>query len=236
MRLTEYFFKSLPDYFFTYDSYKRNDILGFEDREYGLLERYMKAFQEDAEISDGQITGLNNLPFPLTTEDQYLSYIAGFYGYPPDTFGDLDYYRALLRNITDINKVKGTEEGYIRFFKIMGINVSIDIVSTLISYYDNGNNYDAAPPIYYDTVCYPCSYLTISVDSFDDPVSDLALLLTSPPYSEDTKRSIQSILMYLSPINTIIDEVSGLDGWVVTAGQDIQMTSEQNLMKFKRII
>ena len=53
-RLTEYFFKSLPDYFYLYDSYKSLDP-GALGR--GLLERYMLAFEEDAEVAE---------PLPVT--------------------------------------------------------------------------------------------------------------------------------------------------------------------------
>jgi len=231
MRLVEFFFKSLPDYFHIYDSYKRDDVVynagkgWFTDRDYGLLERYVAIFQEDAEQIDSQITGLKDLPFPLSCPETHLSFIASSYGYPPDTMGDVTMYRQLLRNIIDINRKKGTVEGINRFFGIMGVKADVTVVGTTPAYYDSDSLYDSNN-LFYDSVCFPCVWVNITI------TEDLQGIF-APPYNDNQKRNIQSILKYLLPINSIIDEASGLDAWIVgAASQDIQITD--NLLNFKR--
>ena len=189
-RLSQYFFKSLPDYFYYYDTYK-------DGQDKGLLERYMDVIQEDAEITDSDITGLGNLPFPLSTEDNYLNNIAAFYGYPPDTYANLDWYRNVLRNITDINKVKGSIKGFERFFGCMGASLTITSTEEHFINYDDGQLYDDSHT--YDGHCFPCSYLTIVVDTtfapFEGPIDDAFKLAT------------QSIFLYLFPINAILSKL-----------------------------
>lgn len=190
-RLSDYFFKTLPDYFYFYDSYK--DASGK-----GILERYMSVIQEDSEITEASITGLRDLPFPLSTEDKYLNNIAAFYGYPPDTYGNLTWYRNLLRNITDINRVKGSIEGFNRFFSCMGVTITVSATETPYINYDTGNLYDDNHN--YDGYCSPCSYLTIDIPD------------TFPPFEEGiddgVKLATQSIFVYLFPINAILQEFS----------------------------
>ena len=237
MRLIDYFFKNLPDYFFYYDSYKRDDITGFTDRPYGLLERYMAAIQEDAEVADADITGIPDLAFPLTTEVKYLSYIASLFRYPSDTLDtdeDKPLYRELLRNIIDINKVRGTLEGIRRFFEIMGVTVSVTVRQAVPVYYDNGSFYDTGvaqtDPINYDSACFPCAWISFVVTS-----DTYSLLDPGGGYTDNHKRAIQSILVYLLPINAIIDEDTALDAWRYGGSpQDIQLSD--NMIKFKRTI
>lgn len=219
-RLTNYFFNTLPDYFYLYDTYK--DV-----NDEGILQRYMSVIQEDAEISDADITGLNELPFPLTTQEQYVNLIAGLYGYPPDPLSSMDpnadtvdsWYRNVLRNIVDINKVKGTQEGFTRFWGCMGATVVVTATQLTPVNYDDGSTYDAATPLLYDTECYPCSYLIVNVTGLTFPLGF---------FTDNFKRAIQSILLYLFPINAILDEFQ--DNGVA---RDIELGKSENLIKFK---
>lgn len=278
-RLAEFFFKSLPDYFFVYDSYKRDDIeyvegslviKGFTDRDYGLLERYLWAFQYDAGIIDKQIAerikahyddyledptkpqevkqlyieeewvgGLLHLPFPLATIPEHLTFVAGLYGYPPDAFPDISVnnvslYRSLLSNIVSVNKVKGTKEGFKRFFKTFGVEITVTRRYMTPIFYDDGSKYDEADT-FYDAGCFPCTYV-----SMDITADYWHLFEPTPTYSENQKKGIQSILKYLLPINAIVDEDNtnaGLDAWnyLAMGPQGIQLSESENLIKFKRI-
>lgn len=209
-RLSQYFFNSLPDYFYFYDSYKNSSGKG-------LLQRYMQVIQEDAEITEASITGLKDLPSPVTTEDKYLNNIAAFYGNPPDTYGNLTWYRNLLRNITDINKVKGSIEAFHRFFGCMGASITVSSREQPYITYDEGKLYDDSN--LYDGYCFPCAFLSIDIPDtfapFEESITDKLKLAT------------QSIFSYLFPINAILEVFS-----YKSAAIDLDL-GDKNLIKIR---
>ena len=93
------------------------------------LEAEVEEYVKDIEGDGSTGRGLTQIFFPTTTASKLLNYIAGFFGNPPDTFRDEDFYRKPLSLMVRISKYKGTEEGLKRFFGIFGIVA--DIVVTL---------------------------------------------------------------------------------------------------------
>jgi len=192
MALDLYFWNSLPEYFHLNDTYRDKDP-SLNDR--GFLERYLLAFQEETEDYVTDIENIKNQIFPDLCEERFLEYIAEFYGNPPDTFGNVGWYRNVLKNIIFVNKYKGTVKGFKRYWEAMETEVTLDVITATPIYYDDGTLYDN--PVNYDTTCYPCSTVNIT---FPDNFAPL----NNPPYNDNLKRQIQSILVYLLPINTIV--------------------------------
>lgn len=197
-RLDRYFFQYLPDYFHLNDTY----IVG----EKGILERYLDSFQVETEEyvndieGDGSFgSGLAQLIFPTDAPSAYLNFIGDLYGNPPDTFRDAAIYRTLLSHITLINKYKGTEEGLVRFFALMGVTIELaEVVPTAAKYdtvdlkYDNSEVYDQL-----------CSYCWKYQLNIVDPGFVLPGFNPAPaePWA---LQNLFSVLLYLMPANAIL--------------------------------
>lgn len=229
-KLTQYFWNSLPEYFPLYDTYKSERI------PQGILERYLSCMQAEGDVSVTDIEGMVKLPFPETTPDKHLSFIAGLYGYPPDTMGNVDLYRRLLRNIIDINKVKGTLEGFKKFFAIMDIELEdtdIDVRRlSEVNYDDPAIFYDKTN--LYDSSCFPC--VTINVNIPDDPHKLFEPASGSVPpsgYHINQKLGIQSILYYLFPVNALMGVYKYRGGDPLTIKIPPTHPYNKNLLKFK---
>ncbi len=196
-RLNRYFFQYLPEYF------KLNDTNVIGDK--GILERYLDSLQIETEEylkdieGDGSFgRGLSKLIFPKETPSTYLNYIANLYGNPPDTFRDEDIYRALLFSITLINKYKGTEEGLIRFFALMGVTIELETIDETNVKYDNAIRYD--DDFVYDQLCSYCWKYRLNIV---DPGFVLPGFNPLPPETWAIQ-NIFSVLLYLMPANAIL--------------------------------
>ena len=192
-RLDKYFFKSLPDYFSLNDSYK--DV-----NNRGLLERYLDSFQA---VSEQYITDVDNLPdhvFPATADLRFLDYISNYYGNPPDALGQPTLFADILSNITIINQLKGTFRAVQKFFSVLSIQVSMIHTQNSEFRYDSGVQHDDV--VMHDTRCLLCSRyvmnITLPSSGFWDPY--FATL------DDNKKRAIQSILLYLLPLNMVLTD------------------------------
>jgi len=189
-RLDPYFFKYLPGYFKANDTY----VVGSK----GILERYLDVFQMFSEQYLEDLEDLSTLPFPDTTEEKFLVFIAEFLGSPPDTFGSLSYYSDLLRNIVQINKVRGTAMAIRNFFRVMGTDAEITTVLAEYYLHDDSNAHDDAD-VHHDGYCHPCVSVSINVL---DPIHIITQLNVST-LTTDTRKIVQSILVYFLPINSV---------------------------------
>jgi len=187
-KLSQFFFGSLPLYFKENDTYK---IKGE-----GILERYLKIFQTESEQYVTDLENLVTLQHPTTTQARFLDYIGEFFGSPPDTFGNTAHYTKLLNNIIRLNRNRGTQESLQNFFRVMG--TTCNITSTLSTYYryDDSAHYDGTG-VHYDGYCYPCVAITLAVI---DP-THIITQLDVATLTQDTRRIVQSILVYFLPIN-----------------------------------
>lgn len=192
-KLDRYFFQYLPEYF------KLNDTYPVGDK--GLLERYLDVFQVIAEQYVTDLEGMVDLQSPLTTNDNFLNYVASFYGDPPDTFGDVQDYKELLSNINHINRNRGTMESLRNFFKVMGTDATITKEYATYFLHDNLETHDDTD-VHHDGYCYPC--VNISVDVLDP--TNILTVLTAGILTQDTRRIIQSILIYFLPVNSVLKE------------------------------
>jgi hypothetical protein len=188
-KLVQFFFQSLPDYF------KANDT--YVEAEGGILERYLKIFQTEAEQYVTDLENMVTLQHPATTQDNFLTYVAEFFGSPPDTFEDMGYYSDLMDNIIRINRNRGSIESIRNFFKVMGTDCAI--TTTLASYFihDDANAHDNSL-VHHDGGCYPC--VSIEINVLD--TTNIITQLNVGTLTQNTRRIIQSILVYFLPINT----------------------------------
>lgn len=127
-------FQNLPQYFKENDSYKNSGGSG-------LLERFIGELGKDFDTYIiPKIEDFLSIHASLTTDDIYVAYIAWALGNPPDTFthyvGHEEDYRQVLRYLVDVNKVKGTRQGFDMLFGLLGVTVNLTEVDTGELYYD----------------------------------------------------------------------------------------------------
>ncbi len=187
-KLDQFFFQSLPDYFKLNDTYVSGDK--------GILERYLDVFQLEAEVYIKDIVDLGSIPFPLTTPSRFVDYIAEYFGSPPDTFGNTTDYRDLLDNIIRINKDRGSVNSLRNFFKIMGVDCTIVTEHAAYFQHDTGETHDD-PAVHHDGFCHPC--VNVILDVLDPTI--IITQLNAGTLTDDTRRIIQSILIYFLPVN-----------------------------------
>jgi len=187
-KLVKFFFESLPAYFKANDSYPVSGE--------GLLERYLSTFQTESEQYITDLENLVTLPHPALTQARFLDYIGEFFGRPADTFGNLDHYSDLLDNIIRINQNRGTVESIQNFFKVMGTDCTIAVEYATYFRHDEANEHDDTD-VHHDGYCFPCVGVTLDVL---DP-TNIITQLNVGTLTQDTRRIVQSILVYFLPVN-----------------------------------
>lgn len=201
-------FSTLPYYFIKNDTYRDNNGKGILQRFLEVIGEYFDYLIELADnlLGKGDSTGIIN---PVTTEDEYLNYIADYVGNPPMLFNDDKgkiLYRQMLRHIVTLYHWKGTIRFYKALFKYYGLTIEIEeeLPSSENSYNrydDNGNssvlNYDYEDLRYDDyEPCLPCSVANVYITGLDE-LGELKNM--------ELHMRIARILDLYRPINTIFN-------------------------------
>ena len=154
----------------------------------------------------GSDTGLIN---PITTEKQYLEYIAEYVGNPPILYKDEEgmvMYRQMLKYIVTLYHWKGTEKFYKALFGFYGLGIEIEEDTpgpgSAFNRYDYGEggsvlNYDYED-LRYDEYepCLPCSVANVYIIGLD---------IRGDLDNEELIMRIVKILDLYRPINTIFN-------------------------------
>ena len=181
-RLDPYFFKSLPGYFKTFDTYV--DANGK-----GLLERFLDMLQEDMEQTESDITSLASAIFPGSSKAEHLDYIATLLGIPPLLIlGNEALYRFNLSHIIGVYKYKGTEEGIVRYFKLWGFDVELVYTTPLKNLYDIPLLYDDGHK--YDQGCSVCVDVQLTLQPFTREAADA---ITDPKFPDRVSTALSSV-------------------------------------------
>ena len=201
-------FSTLPYYFRKNDSYKNQNGEGLLQRFLGVIGEYFDYLFSLAQsvMGAGSDTGLIN---PVTTEEQYLEYIAEYVGNPPILYKDEEgmlMYRHMLKYIVTLYHWKGTEKFYKALFGFYGLGVEIEEEipdhNTSVNRYDYGEggsvlNYDYED-LRYDEYepCLPCSVANVYIIGLD---------IRGDLDNEELIMRIVKILDLYRPINTIFN-------------------------------
>lgn len=153
--LSKFFFESLPGYFSFNDTYK-------DGEEKGLLERYLSAFEDETLVYKSDVESMVDLVDPAVTSDSYLTYLASFWGNPFKLTQEGDYFRALIKDINQIHKHKGTLEGFAMAFSLLGVSLVLLEQEADPTRYDDSFNYDDENN--FDTECVYCAKLDVQVN------------------------------------------------------------------------
>lgn len=124
----DWLFENYPGYFKENDTYKNSEGKG-------LLERFISELGRDFDTYIiPKVRDFLSIHDSLTTDDIYIAYLAWALGNPPDTFthypGHEDDYRQVLKYLVEINKVKGTKQGFDMLFSLLGVTVNLTEVTT----------------------------------------------------------------------------------------------------------
>ena len=201
-------FSTLPYYFRKNDSYKNQNGEGLLQRFLGVIGEYFDYLFSLAQsvMGAGSDTGLIN---PITTEEQYLEYIAEYVGNPPILYKDEEgmiMYRQMLKYIVTLYHWKGTEKFYKALFGFYGLGIEIEEdtpdPSSAFNRYDYGEggsalNYDY-DDLRYDEYepCLPCSVANVYIVGLD---------IRGGLDNEELIMRIVKILDLYRPINTIFN-------------------------------
>lgn len=201
-------FSTLPYYFRKNDSYKNQNGEGLLQRFLGVIGEYFDYLFSLAQgvMGTGSDTGLIN---PITTEEQYLEYIAEYVGNPPILYKDEEgmvMYRQMLKYIVTLYHWKGTEKFYKALFGFYGLGIEIEEDTpdpgSAFNRYDYGEggsvlNYDYED-LRYDEYepCLPCSVANVYIIGLD---------IRGDLDNEELIMRIVRILDLYRPINTIFN-------------------------------
>lgn len=214
----DYLFNQFPIRYWEEDSYKNGQGKG-------LLQRLMESLgtEWDQELLP-KLEGVSDINDLLTTDSKYLVHLAWFLGNPPDTFYDEARYRKLLQYLTDIIKVKGTEESYHRLFFLLGVTVTLTYIPPTIPKYDGDFHHDTT--VRYDSECPSCSDYDLAIS---DPDGNLSLVGWALGHYYTTRAKeilalLDALIKYVEPINMHLrnltynsDPVNSIP-WVLTTG------------------
>lgn len=192
-KFKDFFTRDLPLYFHIADTYK-------DSNDEGLLIRYLRIFED--EMSEEVYMALEGVIEELdliTADKKYLPYLADLLGNPPDIFLDEDLYRLLLRNITQIYKIKGTLESYELFFGIFGFNVTIDNLTEPEAFrYDADNSIYDGTLVLYDNGCATCSSYNITFTNIENPLIEIP---------QSTIDALVRAIKFVEPINAKLNQL-----------------------------
>lgn len=228
-------FERLPHYFKSNDTYKNAEGKGILQRYLQVIEDYlMGIFDQLAKVWGNQGTIVN----PQETEDQYLPYIADYYGNPPYINEEPDYmYKSMLRHIVTIYHWRGTGHFFEVLFKYYGLTIYMNEVfddtlnyvprydrtesNTPLVFDDEGTHYDVSDE------CLNCSGANVYIKtliSTDAKMVDRVLKIL------DLYRPINAI--FYVRISSDPDAEPGDDSWIYIAIIDSEgihyITEESN--------
>jgi len=178
-------FGSLPDYYSVNDTYKDSNDKGF-------LERYLQVFEEGFDKIHDLVTDTLDIRNPAITPTEILQYLNDAVLNPPAIPNDEQTIRDLLSVIFNLNQIKGTAFGLIKYWQVLGINITWTTEYAPDVVHDGGFTHDA--DFNYDMQCYNCpSEITISLAWIDghspDVIGDIGL------------DRVNSIMDHLLPLN-----------------------------------
>lgn len=193
--LKKFFFDTLPLYFRVFDA----DKVGGE----GILERFIKALEYEAEDTYTSIYNTPDLYSPADVPLAQLYYLGSIFGNPPTLFGLTSRYRKLLSYMPSLLKLKGTLLGLTNLFKLLGVTIVITDESEPRAQYDINQEYDTpSPALKYDTNCNRCFIISIDIM---DPDGNLSML-ASP--SVLLLNELRNLVYFMVPINVYLKSVS----------------------------
>lgn len=192
----------------------------------GVFQRYLEALANewDDELTP-KLEGVRDLNDSINTDDKFLRHLAWFLGNPPDMVYSDARYRKLLRYIHGVNIYKGTEEGYKRLFRLLGLGVSL-VIHELVDYqYDNSLlNYDDTVNWYrYDSECPSCTEYSLTLVDEEGYLTQVFTDLGAN--SQPVVDIIMALIKYVEPINMRLrlltfgsDPILNDKPWVLTTG------------------
>lgn len=125
-----------------------------------LIERFLEIFGDEINVEIyPKIEELLDVTNAILTPIALLDTLANTLGDPPLIIFDnanKTNYRKLLSNLTWLNKIKGTQEGYRALFRFLELEIStFTVVPPDLIYYDSPDfKYDS--DLKYDAGCYGC--------------------------------------------------------------------------------
>jgi len=185
-QLHKFMFGYLPDYFKINDTYKDSNDQGF-------VERYLEAFEEEFEDIKTLITSAHDIRDALITPSDILQYLSDMMKNPPGLISDEPILRKLLSLIFNLNHLKGTEIGFIKYWFVLGINATITLDKQYGFTYDDGEIYDDNK--LYDTDCNTCTHMATITLGWIDPTK------TTTPLQDLGADRVNEIIEHLVPIN-----------------------------------
>lgn len=187
---SEWIFNQFPPRFKEEDTYKVSGR--------GLFERLL--YSMGKEWDDNLIPSIENLYLqtdPTTCDSKFLNIISYFYGNPPNPLSYEDKYRILLSRITEVNKIKGTAASYVLFFKLIGLDVTVNEIEPLVIRYDSeGPVYDYGG-IRYDSKCPKCSDYTLDIVDLENLYPEFG----ADPIDPEILKLLIRMIKYVEPIN-----------------------------------
>jgi len=219
-----FLFGLLPNYFKENDAYK-------DSNSEGTLERFLSIFCNEIDVEVKPFLEGTGILFhadsydslPTADKSKFLIHLSDTLGNPPDIFNSEVKYRALLSNIFEIYKYKGSRRSLDNFLALM------DWV--IIDYFEipgSGNNYDM--DLQYDGGCIIYDTSCVSFSRYSITITDTNGTIIKTPTVEELERLREVIENFIQPVNAILMELRVEGGEVSYYADSTFITADDTLI------